>query len=901
MATTQKIEKYSVETGIHETAAAAGTVGRDARARGARAGRAARRTAARLAKGLAGAVGIKKSTKCDAHNKDDGNVKEKCDQDVFCSWVPTEDIKKDTKVIWYEEDDDNDDRIFYAGDVAAVVDMGPDSENKLTITIKTPQPGADEPTEVDKYLSEVFVNDMVEGQCQDRADARIWMRKINNLFKSDYSKAKALNRILNHFSEREKLQHVIREHELTNMSQYKGHTREERIVILQYILGSIRRTLEGYMMNIATDCVEVLKKPRGKLNVRKSLEKTEAMCKRNGNFNLFYDIYQRINKMYPMKNVDGNFALKTTRSRAININPRKESENMKIGMKVEIFDNEGGLWNRAELVDGPTLEGGKVYFNILKEDRPAGEAPTKVFLGDIRIVQAGGTRTAAHKEKDKCKPRGEGACKEGDRVKVFVKKDAMWYPGTVSKRKYPDGRDSGDPTYSVLRDDGETEGGSDANLMSSTILKSYTVAGDKLSKPHRPRIALDHAAPKGTKVTNEGKTITLGEGVKEGEDFAYLFYDGNEGGARIPPPSEVDTALTTARATWEEKAAAAPARVLRQLLAKEVADAAAGAPADAAADAGPTACPTPRAEELNIPETKGEEEKPPLPSTVFATNLVTSESPLPRPHFPNWSFIKFTNMPGKIYKLAYNDTTHENADLYSVDMADGKNFKKAEGDQGPKLQNPTLANVHYSDAFYFIAEPVLVWDDGKWRRGSVTGHDCGDVKLRKYTVTIPADGDEFHDVPDESAQVFAARGGARENITTSNVNLRGVALANTGESPTNNRYDFERQWVAPFAPRKVTDVDNRKGKPAFELQGRFKRSENNLAFLKNEVTGFETWTKRMLLKYVRNMVKEQGIKDIRKLYMYPGGPGERAPAADDELVPGSSSPKSHRRPMGQNT
>ena len=114
-------------------------------------------------------------------------------------------------------------------------------------------------------------------------------------------------KIINFFSEKKKLLRIMTQHELTNRTQYKGHDRNERFVVMQYIVGRIRRTLEEYMMDIATDCVvNIHIKPRGTAQqAPKDETARKATCERDANFNLFYKFYEMLDKIYPLKTKDG--------------------------------------------------------------------------------------------------------------------------------------------------------------------------------------------------------------------------------------------------------------------------------------------------------------------------------------------------------------------------------------------------------------------------------------------------------------------------------------------------------------------------------------------------------------------------------------------------------------------
>ena len=203
-------------------------------------------------KGFWSDVRFTKST-CNAENLQ--NMKDceakTADNKKICSWIASEDLNIGDHVFWY--DDQNQIRGVIKG-----VTVNEDSPSDTEYVIERDDDGG----QVTKSRNEgLYPDEELHGKCVDFLDkgtgVAAYMRRMWHDRKTETAQ------IRNHFSEHKKLDIIKRDHEFTMRTQYKGHTREERFVILQYIIGNIRRTLEGYMMDIATDCVKEISKVRG--------------------------------------------------------------------------------------------------------------------------------------------------------------------------------------------------------------------------------------------------------------------------------------------------------------------------------------------------------------------------------------------------------------------------------------------------------------------------------------------------------------------------------------------------------------------------------------------------------------------------------------------------------------
>ena len=338
--------------------------------------------------GFWSSVNFTKST-CNADNLQtmkDCEEKKKNNKKI-CSWIASEDLNIGDHVFWY---DDQQNQI--RGVIKEVtVDEASPSDTKYHIIFPN-NPGK---PQVTKSRNEGLLPDEeLHGKCVDFLDkgtgTAAYMRRMWHNRKTETAQ------IRNFFSEHKKLDIIKRDHKFTMRTQYKGHTREERFVILQYIVGNIRRTLEGYMMDIATDCVKQIDKVRWRSKIKEDMT---SMCQKNANFNLFYEIYKLVDKMFPLqskKDVRGKKTFRLKAGEPLSREPphaaplhRKIKDLLRVGDKVNIWDPSGGKYETAKIKNKYEGDNDELMFKIKYLDdngKEKGEVKERT-AEEIRIIE----------------------------------------------------------------------------------------------------------------------------------------------------------------------------------------------------------------------------------------------------------------------------------------------------------------------------------------------------------------------------------------------------------------------------------------------------------------------------------------------------------------------------------
>ena len=311
------------------------------------------------------------------HQLDDNKNPDK--KKNLCTWLPEDSLEVGANVLFYDEDEEEE----KMGELVEIVQDEDYIENNKYI-IKYGN------AHFTKKFGEVWADIKNTGKCIDNLDftaGGTYKQWLGNVFRNSGSQRQAQRaKIMNYFSERVKLREVIAEQKVTHRTQYKGHTREERFVILQYIVGRIRDKLEEYMRDIATDCVELITKQRAShlelgsagdalgaaAGVAAGLHVTgaigggqrggaydkvtmTAMCKRNGNFNLFYDLYKLVRDMYPIgiRQPGGESLFRLKAGESFAIKPKGDGidskELLRIGDTIEIWNLPEGKYKRAKI------------------------------------------------------------------------------------------------------------------------------------------------------------------------------------------------------------------------------------------------------------------------------------------------------------------------------------------------------------------------------------------------------------------------------------------------------------------------------------------------------------------------------------------------------------------------
>ena len=354
---------------------------------------------ARFTKSNCGAKNLQTMVECEGEKKHNKNI---------CSWIASENLNKGDPVIWYDGEQNK------IRGVIEEVTVNEDSPSDTKYHINPD--GAADGARVTKSRNEgLYPDEELHGKCVDNLDKgtglAAYMRRMWHNRKTETAQ------IRNFFSEHKKLDIIKRDHEFTMRTQYKGHTREERFVILQYIIGNIRRTLEGYMMDIATDCVKQIDKVRK----RKIKGDMTSMCQKNANFNLFYEIYKLVDKMFPLQSTIGKKTFRLKAGEPLALEPETIQRNIKdllrAGDKVNIWNKDSGQYETAKIKN--KYEGGndELMFKIIYLDvdgKEKGEVMERT-AEEIQIIEKG--RETIEEQEDIVElERGGGAILKGGAV-----------------------------------------------------------------------------------------------------------------------------------------------------------------------------------------------------------------------------------------------------------------------------------------------------------------------------------------------------------------------------------------------------------------------------------------------------------------------------------------------------